>query len=142
MDDDDAARLNAAVLDILSREAPWVAEQIEESVRQGSPMVKKVKRPRGGRPSEFVETTVLTISERLRITLDAIERVLVDPAPMLDEVTRSLKGIGVRRLEFGERESDVRYDLGRLLSNSSSSEHLQRVAALVGRFREDINNVG
>ena len=62
MDDDDAARLNTALLDILSREAPWVAEQIEESVRQGSPMVKKVKRPRG-RPSEFVETTVLTISE-------------------------------------------------------------------------------
>ena len=140
MDDDDAARLNTALLDILSQEAPWVAEQIEESVRQGSPMVKKVKRPRG-RPSEFVETTVLTISERLRITLDAIERVLVDPAPMLDEVTRSLKDIGVLRLEFGELESDARYDVGRLLSNSSS-EHRQRVAVLVNRFRKDINNVG
>ncbi len=140
MDDDDAARLNTALLDILSREAPWVAEQIEESVRQGSPMVKKVKRPRG-RPSEFVETTVLTISERLRITLDAIERVLVDPAPMLDEVTRSLKGIGVLRLEFGDLESDARYEVGRLVSNSSS-EQRQHVAVLVNRFRKDINNVG
>ena len=139
MDDDDAARLNTALLDILSKEVPWVAEQIEESVRQGSPMLKKVNQPRG-RPSEFVETTVLTISERLRITLDAVERVLVDPARMLDEVTRSLKDIGVLRLEFGELESDARYDVGRLLSNSSS-EHRQRVAVLVNRFREDINNV-
>ncbi len=140
MDDHDAARLQAALLDILSREAPWVAEQVEESARQGTPIVKKVK-SRKGRPGEFIGTTVLTNSERLRITVDAIERVLVDPVQMLEHVTRSLKDVGVLGVEFGELESEVPYDIGSLVSNSST-EHFRRVSSLLRRVRSDINNDG
>ena len=104
MDEHDADLLNAALLTTLRESAPWAAEQVDESVRQGKPVAKQVGR-RGGREAvetvaltrelrrdQFVETTVLSFTERLRITLDAVERLLVDPAPILKEVTPQSQG--------------------------------------------------
>ena len=153
MDEHDADSLNAALLATLRESAPWAAEQVDESVRQGKPVAKQVGRRRGReaietvavirelRRDQFVETTVLSLTERLRITLDAIERLLVDPAPILKEVTRSLKEVGVSEVEFAEPDEDARHELGGLAANISS-QHGERIFALLSRLRSNITDVG
>lgn len=153
MDEHDADLLNAALLTTLRESAPWAAEQVDESVRQGKPVAKQVGR-RGGREAvetvaltrelrrdQFVETTVLSFTERLRITLDAVERLLVDPAPILKEVTLSLKEVGVAEVEFAEPDEDARHELGGLASNISL-QHRERISELLNRLRSDITDVG
>ena len=83
----------------------------------------------------------LSFTERLRITLDAVERLLVDPAPILKEVTLSLKEVGVAEVEFAEPDEDARHELGGLASNISL-QHRERISELLNRLRSDITDVG
>lgn len=153
MDDHDAQLLNADLIAILRESAPWAAEQIDESVRQGKPTAAKQVRRRRGRETvetvalapelrsdQFVETTELTSAERLSITLDAIERLLVDPASILGDVRRGLKTAGVSTVEFSEPDEDVRHELGGQAS-AISSENRERISELVTRIRSDVINV-
>ena len=153
MDDHEAKLLSADLVAILRESAPWAAEQIDESVRQGKPTAAKQVRRRRGRETvetvalapelradQFVETTELTSAERLSITLDAIERLLVDPASILGEVRRGLKKAGVSTVEFSEPDEDVRHELGGHAS-AISSENRERISELVTRIRSDVINV-
>lgn len=153
MNEQEATLLNADLVAIFRESAPWAAEQIDESVRQGKPTAAKQVRRRRGRETvetvalapelradQFVETTELTAVERLSITLDAVERLLVDPAQIFDEVWHGLKGAGVSAVEFSEPDSDVRHELGGHTS-SISSEHRERISELLNRIRADVTNV-
>ena len=153
MDDQDAVLLNAALLGVLRESAPWAAQQVDESVRQGKPIAKRVRR-RGKRVvtetvaptrelghDEFVETTVLTATEQLRLTVDAIERLLVDPAAILEEVTGTFGGVGISKVEFAEPDEAGRSELGKLAS-STSPQHRERISSLLNRLRSDVNSVG
>ena len=154
MDEQEAKRLNTDLLAALRESAPWAAEQIDESVRQGKPIAKQV-RHRGDRETvaivastgdlsrdQFVATQDLTGTERLCITLDAIERLLIDPALIADKVRHNLKEAGVSEVEFAEpgEGEDVRREFGGRAS-SISSQHRERISALLKRLRSDINSV-
>ena len=152
MDEQEAERLNTDLLAVLRELAPWAAEQIDESVRQGKPIAKQVPRrgdtetvaivaPTGdlGR-NKFVATEDLTYTERLRITLDAVERLLIDPALIADQVRKELKEAGVSEVEFAEPGEDVRREFGGGAS-SISSQPRERISALLNRLRSDITSV-
>src|SRR5580704_13877655 len=119
MEEREAEQLYTELLAILRGSAPWAAEQIDESVRQGKPIAKQVRR-RGGKETvsivtfsgelgrdQFVATQELTAAERLRITLDAVERLLIDPALIADEVRSDLKEAGVSDIQFAEAGDEM-----------------------------------
>ena len=154
MDEQEAERLNTDLLAVLHESAPWAAEQIDESVRQGKTITKQVRR-RGGKETvaivvptgdlgerQFVATQDLTPTERLRITLDAVERLLIDPAVVADEVRHGLKEAGVSEVAFAEpgEGRDVQREL-RGPALSISSHHRDRISALLTRLRSDITSV-
>ena len=64
MDEYVAEQVKTVLLTFLRESAPWAAQQVNDSVRQGRPITKKVKRQRA-RSGDFVETTVLTVHEQL-----------------------------------------------------------------------------
>ena len=153
MDDQEAERLNADLLAALRESVPWAAEQIDESVRQGTPIAKKVRlsggmetvsmeaSSGGPRRNQFTATQDLTGTERLRITLDAIERLLVDPASIADNVRRNMQAAQVSKVEFTEpnQNADERRELGGL-AVSISSQHRERILMLLKRLRLDIDS--
>ena len=152
MDEREAERLNTDLLAILREAMPWAVEQIEESVRQGKPVAKQV-RGRGDKATiatveltgdlgknQFVMTEDLTLTERLRITLDAVERLLIDPALMADDVRHKLLEVGVSEVDFAEPGEVGRHELGGRPA-SLSSQSWERISALLKRLRSDIANV-
>lgn len=154
MGDQEAERLNTDLLATLRESAPWAAQQIDETVRQGKPIAKKVSRrgdtetvsivsPTGSRSdSKFAATQDLTSTERLSITLDAVERLLVDPDTIIEEVRNNLKAFGVLKVEFTEpsQREDVRSEFGGRAANISS-EHRESILRLLKSLRLDIANV-
>jgi len=99
MDDEELAELYSALLAVLRPKAPWVAAQIEETVRQGKPVARQVTRRAGPetvalsvasprlREDQFAATEELTPGERARVALNAVERLLVDPP----EIARAIR---------------------------------------------------
>ena len=51
--DEQEERLNTDLLAALRESAPWAAEQIDESVRQGKPVAKQARRRRGALLHEY-----------------------------------------------------------------------------------------
>ena len=152
MDEREAERLNTDLIEVLRESAPWAVEQIEESVRQGKPIAKQLRR-RGGKETvapveitgnlgqnQFVGTRDLTFIERLRITLDTVERLLVDPALMADDIRHDLNEVGVSEVEFAEPGEDGRHEFGRP-DSPVSSRHRKRISELLNQIRLDITSV-
>ena len=154
MDDREAERLYIDLLATLRESIPWAAHQIDETVREGKPIAKKVSR-RGGMEtvsivdatgsrsdSEFAATEELTSKERLRVALDAVERLLIDPTKISEEVRRNLQAVGVSKVEFTEPNQleDVRGELGGRAA-SIASERRESMLKLLTNIRLDISNV-
>ena len=153
MDEQEAERLNADLLAALRESAPWAAEQIDESVRQGKPVAKQARRRRGSEETamivkstddlgraQFSSTQDLSCAERLRVTLDAVERLLIDPALIADEVRRGLREAGVSKVEFADPGEDVQRELGGHASRISS-QHRKQISALLKRLKLESTSV-
>ena len=152
MDEREAEHLNTDLLAVLRESVPWAAEQIDESVRQGKPVAKQV-RGRGDKKTiapvepaghlgrnQYVATEDITFTERLRITLDALERLLIDPALIADDVRHNLRETGVSKVEFADPGEDGRHEFGGRASHVSL-QHRERISTLLKRLRSDITNV-
>ena len=124
MDEEEVGLLNRELLDLLGELAPWAAEQVEETVRQGKTVPIKVPRRRRTQmdavvdeakslgPGNLAMTQELTASESLSITLDAIECLLIQPDLITREVEIHFEDVKVTGVSFvepgGQEERDIK----------------------------------
>jgi hypothetical protein len=100
MTNNELNELYGALLEIVRKGAPWAADQIEQTVREGKPVARQVRRSKGGaetvdvviapsklRDDQFAATEELSASERALVALNVVERLLVDP-PAIDQSMR------------------------------------------------------
>ena len=128
MDEQEAEDFNDEVIRVLRKFAPWAVEHIEDSVRRGKAVAKRVARKGAKRTativedtkpfgsSTFVETQDLTATEKLGITLDAVERLLIHPALIVEEIRKTLveaELVGVAFAEPGDPKEAARARRGR-----------------------------
>ena len=90
--------------------------------------------------AQFSSTQDLSCAERLRVTLDAVERLLIDPALIADEVRRGLREAGVSKVEFADPGEDVQRELGGHASRISS-QHRKQISALLKRLKLESTSV-
>lgn len=149
MDAQEVGLLNRELLDLLRELAPWAAEQVEETVRQGKTVPIEVPLRRRTQMDSVVDerkslgrgkmamTQELTASESLSITLDAIECLLIQPDLIAREVDIHLEEVKVAGVTFvdpgEEEESDIRRG-----AMGIPEERRVRISALLGQTRSDL----
>jgi hypothetical protein len=152
MNDQELLALYAGIVESLRVGAPWVATQIEETVREGRPVARQVKRSKSGtetvamvvapsklREDQFAATEELTPRERALVALHAIERLFIDPHE-IERVTReTLSRVNVGELLFVEPTAE----------NVTQAEPValkvpehSRLVELLGRLTQEVRNVG
>lgn len=124
MIDEESARQGYDELRAALRKASleWIAEQVEQAVSLGKPVTKEadasefiddqVVGQRRGRKrlQEFVTTEPYSCTERLRLLLDAIERVTALPAFERE----ALAGLDAQKVTFvSEQDGELNRDLQR-----------------------------
>lgn len=115
MNDEELVALYAALLERLRTRVPWVAAQIEETIREGRPVARQVRRAKSGvetvalvvappklRDDQFAATEELTARERTTVALHAVERLLVDPPEIERAMRETLSRINVEEVLFAE----------------------------------------
>jgi len=153
MNDQELLALYAGIVKTLQVRAPWVATQIEDTVREGRPVARQVKRSKSGtetvatvvappklREDQFAATEELTPRERALVAVHAIERLLVDPHE-IERVTReTLSRVNVREVLFVEPPT---------AENVTQTEPVvlkvpehTRLIQLLGRLTQEVRNVG
>ena len=152
MNDQELLALYTEVLERLRVDAPWVAAQIGETVREGRPVARQVKRGKSGaetvalvvapsklREDQFAATEELTPRERAIVALHAIERLLIDPHEIERATRETMSRINVEAVLFAEPTAEgvppaepvlLRFD-----------EHT-RLRALLGRLMQEVGGVG
>jgi hypothetical protein len=152
MNDQELLALYAGIVESLRVRAPWVATQIEETVREGRPVARQVKRSKSGaetvatvvappklREDQFAATEELTPRERALVAVHAIERLLVDPHE-IERVTReTLSGVNVREVLFVEPTAENVTQAEPVVLKVP--EH-KRLIELLGRLTQEVRNVG
>jgi hypothetical protein len=152
MNDQELLALYAGILESLRVGAPWVAIQIEETVREGRPVARQVKRTKSGtetvamvvapsklREDQFAATEELTPRERALVALHAIERLLVDPHE-IERVTReTLSRVNVGEVLFVEPAAENVTQAEPVVLKVP--EHT-RLIELLGRLTREVRNVG
>ena len=151
MNKKEAADLNRDLLGDLREWAPWAADQVEETVRQGKRVSKNVRRKLRKEKDVVVDekkslgygklamTHELTETESLLVTLEAIDCLLVQPGHIAQDVDRYLKDIEVTGAIFlapSEREERMR--VGGTLD--IPQETRRRISTLIRQIRSDLQN--
>ena len=161
MDEEEVGLLNRELLDLLRDLAPWAAEQVEETVRQGKTVPIDVPRRRRAEMDPVVDETKslgrgklamtqeLTASESLSITLDAIECLLIQPDLIAHEVESHLGDVKVSGVSFvepdeqeesdGKRSEQERSDVKRGAMGIPEQTRA-RISALLGQTKSDLLN--
>jgi hypothetical protein len=152
MNDQELLALYNDLLNKLRVDAPWVAEQIEETIREGKPVARQVKRAKGGietvavvvassklRDDQFAATEELTLREIALVALHAIERFLIDPHEIERTTRDTLMGIGVEEVLFADptTENVTRTEPVRLKFDDRT-----RLIELLGRVKREVSRVG
>jgi hypothetical protein len=152
MNDEELVALYTALLEMLRTRAPWVAAQIEETVREGRPVARQVRRGKSGaetvalvvapqklRDDQFAATEELTARERASIALHAVERLLVDPPEIEQAMRETMSRIKVQDVLFAEPTAE----------NALSIEpypltflQRQKLVELLGRVMREVASVG
>lgn len=151
MDTQELNALYVALLQTLQEKAPWVAEQVEHTVREGKPVARQVRRSKGGaetvalvvassklRDDQFAATEELTVNERALVALAAVERLLVDP-PAIDRAMRqTMAQVKVDGVLFAEPTVGPDVPIKPLPLTFTQRE---RLAELVTRVRDEVHGV-
>jgi hypothetical protein len=119
MDDQELTALYGTLLELLRKSAPWAAAQVEETVRQGRPVARQVRRGKKGpetvtlavastklREDQFAATEELTPRERATQALTAVERLLVDPSVIVGATEAVMEYVGVREVLFADPSAE------------------------------------
>lgn len=151
MDEKEAALLNRELLDLLRELAPWAADQVQETVRQGKTVLKDVPRRRRTEMDGVVDETKslgrgklamtqdLTASESLSITLDAVECLLIQPDLIAQEVDRHLEDMKVTGVAFVEQGEQEESDIKRGALDIPQERRV-RILALLDQAKSDLLN--
>ena len=149
MDEEEAALLNRELLDLLRTLAPWAADQVEETVRQGKTVQKDVPRRRRTEMDGIVDETKslgrgklamtqdLTASESLSITLDAVECLFIQPDLIAREVDRHLEDTKVTGVAFVDPDEQQETDIKRG-ALGIPQQRRERISALLGQAKSDL----
>lgn len=152
MNDQELLALYAGLVESLRVGAPWVAAQIEGTVREGRPVARQVKRSKSGtetvamvvapsklREDQFAATEELTPRERALVALHAIERLLVDPHE-IERVTReTLSRVNVGEVLFVEPTAG---NVNQAEPVVLKAPQHTRLVELLGRLTQEVRNVG
>jgi len=119
MDDEHLTTLYSSILELLQKGVPWAAAQIEETVRQGRPVARQVRRGKAGsqtvtiavrapklREDQFAATEDLTPRERVVLALDAVERLLVEPTAINGAMVETMTRVKVQEVLFAEPSAE------------------------------------
>jgi len=150
MDEEEVGLLNRELLDLLRDLAPWAAEEVEETVRQGKTV--PIDLPRRRRRAEMdavvdetkslgrgklAMTQELTASESLSITLDAIECLLIQPDLIAREVDIHFEDVNVVGVSFVEPDGQEVRDVKRGAMGIPEETRV-RISALLGQTKSDL----
>ncbi len=148
MDDQQLTALYNGLLEVLQVNAPWAAAQIEETVRQGKPVARQVRRGKGGsetvtlavaapklREDQFAATEELTPGERVAQALSAVERLLVDPPAIAQAMGETMAHVSVREVLFAEPSAG---DVASSTPLRPRFTPAQRLAELLDRVKREV----
>ena len=149
MDEEEVELLNRELLDLLRDLAPWAAEEVEETVRQGKTVPIDLPRRRRAEMDAVVDETKslgrgklamtqeLTASESLSITLDAIECLLIQPDLIAREVDIHFEDVNVMGVSFVEPDGQEVRDVKRGAMGVPEETRV-RISALLGQTKSDL----
>lgn len=156
MDEQEAALLNRELLDLMREFVPWAVEQVEETIRQGKRVPKHVPRRRRIEMDGIVDETKslgrgklamtqdLTETESLRITLKAVECLLIQPDLIFKEVDSQLKNLAIEGVSFVEpierKEGEVKRAHFGIPVFGIPQEMRGRISALLEQIRSELFN--
>jgi hypothetical protein len=151
MTNDELNDLYAALLEILRKNASWAADQVEQTVREGKPVAKQVRRSKGGaetvavviaptklRDDQFAATEELTASERALVALNVVERLLVDPPAIDRSMREAMASVKVDGVLFAEPTGEA---VGSNEPVALSFVHRERLAELLVRVEREVHGV-
>lgn len=151
METDELNDLYVALVDILRTSVPWAADQVEQTVREGRPVARQVRRSKGGaemvavviapaklRDDQFAATEELTASERVLVALNVVERLLIDP-PLIDQSMReAMASVKVDRVLFAEPTAE---SVGSSEPVALSFVQHEGLAELLVRIKREVHGV-
>lgn len=151
MDNEELNELYIALLDMLRKNASWAADQVEQTVREGKPVARQVRRGKGGaetvavvvapaklREDQFAATEELTASERALVALNVVERLLVDP-PAIDRAMREAMAlVKVDGVLFAEPTGET---VGSIEPVPLRFETHEKLADLLVRVKREVRGV-
>jgi hypothetical protein len=151
MDNEELNELYVALLDMLRKNASWAADQVELTVREGRPVARQVRRGKGGaetvavvvastklREDQFAATEELSTSERALVVLNAVERLLVDPAAIDRAMREAMTSVGVDAVLFAEPTSAT---VGSIEPVPIKLTTHERLADLLVRVKREVHGV-
>jgi hypothetical protein len=151
MDNEELNGLYGALLDILRSNAGWAVDQVEQTVREGRPVARQVRRGKGGaetvavvvaptklREDQFAATEELSASERVLVVLNAVERLLVDPSAIDRAMREAMTSVGVEAVLFAEPTGATVGSIERVPIKITTHE---RLADLLIRVKREVRGV-